>query len=174
MLEQGPRLLPSIEDYPLIKGKRTFEFESVLDMLNTSPVVFIWGRAGNGKTGFARELAEDLPWKSQFVHPSNRDSCRKPTVNSSGLYDTPIFEDTQVMIFDEFAVEAVNPQELVEDIEEKIEGGKKFVFFLHEPRSQYVDYRRYRKKAVPHVVMLIKNHPDAPWFYLRKFKKRLR
>lgn len=154
--ERGRMGTPA-ENYPLIPS-RSREITRILELLQESPIVFLWAPAENGKTGFARELRNKIPEARHIlgVQLENPDfEVRKP-------FDEH-FDDGQIVIVDEFILDSETKRTRINGM---LKEGKRFVFMTHHPKSHYLKSKKYHKRQLPHMVGLIRDYPWAPWIYL--------
>lgn len=151
-----------VENYPLAFS-RGREVERVLSSLETSPVVFVWAPAGTGKTGFGRELVAVAPTTTRLILGTTLNDA---TYEARAPYDREL--GGVLTVVDEFRLESA---EIFQRIKHHIQVCKRFVFLLHHPRRDYMEWRSRHKRELPYMVALIEEFPDAPWMYLRKWRR---
>jgi len=159
------RTLFEQENYPLIPSRQQ-EISTVLKLLEKNPIVFVWGPAGNGKTGFGREFRNSSPVPTQLILGGQ---LRSEEVQTRLPFDQGITDDSKIVIVDEVGID---DQTTLDKVIGHIKGGKSFVFLLHWPKSRWLNDRRYHKRHEEYMNRLINMFPDAPWMYLRKWRPK--
>jgi len=159
------RTLFEFENYPLIPSRQQ-EISTVLRLVEKSPIVFVWGRSGNGKTGFGREFRDSSPVPTQLILGGQ---LMHEEVKTRPPFDQGIADDSRIVIVDEAGIDS---QTTLDKVVGHINEGKKFVFLLPCPKSRFLNDRRYHKKHKEYMNRLINMFPDAPWMYLRKWRPK--
>ena len=152
----------------ILLGGRDKEISHVLGLLEQHPIVFVWAPPTNGKTCFGGEFERHPPIKAEFTYPKGASSQILP--EDGNFFKSKIPEDTEIIVFDEFACPFTRGDLVAENVIQEVRGGRMFVLLVHEPRNSYVEYRRYHQMRRAQIVNLVEEYQDTPWIYLRKWK----